>query len=158
MKYELVASCTVYARALSKERPRTGKGGHVYTPKRTQEYEKAVRHTAISQLEEGHVVPTGPVKLVVEIFDEVPMSWKPKERALALMSEIYPQRGDLDNRVKAIEDALNGVYYVDDKQIVKLQASMEYGQQNAIYIAVYKINKSGSSNEGDNKGSAGLGG
>lgn len=158
MKYELVASCTIHARALAKERPRTGKNGHVYTPKRTQEYEKIVRHTAISQLDEGHVVPTGPVKLVVEIFDEVPMSWGPKKRASALMGDVYPQRGDLDNRVKAIQDALNGVYYVDDKQIVKHQASMEYGQQDAIYIAVYKINKSGSRNEGDNKGSAGLGG
>lgn len=158
MKYELVASCTIHTRALAKERPRTGRNGHVYTPKRTQEYEKTVRYGAISQLEEGHVVPTGPVKLVVEIFDEVPMSWEPKKRALALVGDIYPQRGDLDNRVKAIEDALNGVYYVDDKQIVKLQASMEYGQQDAIYVAVYKMSKSGSSDESDNKGSAGVGG
>lgn len=32
------------------------------------------------------------------------------------------KRGDLDNRIKVILDALNGVAYEDDKQIVKIIA------------------------------------
>lgn len=36
-------------------------------------------------------------------------------------------RADLDNLSKCVLDALNGVAYVDDKQVIQLIASVEYG-------------------------------
>lgn len=35
-------------------------------------------------------------------------------------------RGDISNMVKAVEDALNGLAWVDDRQIVSLDATMEW--------------------------------
>lgn len=152
---KFIASFEKSIRALSKERPRAGRSGVFYTPKKTQKYENAIRNKAISELPDGHKVPVGPVRLVVHITDEVPISWSSRERAKALAKRIYPKKGDLDNRVKAIEDALNGVYYVDDVQIVELEASMSYAAENRVYVAVYEI---GSHDEGNNESSVGVGG
>lgn len=42
-----------------------------------------------------------------------------------------PQRsGDLSNRIKVLEDAMQGVVYADDKQIVEIHASRHEDKQN----------------------------
>ena len=46
---------------------------------------------------------TGPVTLTVTWFRKI-------------------RRGDLDNRLKVLLDALNGVLYVDDDQVVEIHA------------------------------------
>tara|TARA_R100000664_G_C2720751_1_gene114327 strand:- start:138 stop:374 length:237 start_codon:yes stop_codon:yes gene_type:complete len=38
-------------------------------------------------------------------------------------------RGDLDNVIKAVNDALNGVLYQDDRQIVSIRARQQYAQK-----------------------------
>jgi Holliday junction resolvase RusA-like endonuclease len=45
----------------------------------------------------------------------------------------YP-KGDLDNYVKLVLDALNRILYHDDKQIVSLHASKQYSNYNKIII------------------------
>lgn len=40
------------------------------------------------------------------------------------------RRGDLDNRIKAVLDALNGVLYKDDKQVVELHAFLADDKHN----------------------------
>ena len=151
----LLAKFTARVKPLSKERPRTGKNGHVYTPKRTQEYEQAIRAAAIMQLPEGFQIPTTPVKLFVLCQNEVPKSWSKAKQARALTFQIYPSRGDLDNRVKAVSDALNGVYYIDDVQVVQLEAKMQYGLGDMVHAAIYEV---AGSNEDDNESSVGVGG
>ena len=84
-----------------KERPRVV-NGHAYTPSRTRVYEKAVRILAGAQWREPLA---GPVEVEVCV-------WMPDYR-----------RRDLDNCVKAITDALNGIAYADDSQIVRLVAT-----------------------------------
>lgn len=41
------------------------------------------------------------------------------------------RRGDIDNLVKTVLDALNGVAYVDDRQVVHLQAAVVLGASEA---------------------------
>lgn len=135
----LLATLALKDKALAKERPRAGKSGHFYTPKRTQEYEQTIRNAAIQQLPEGYEVPTAPVKLEILTVDEIPSSWTPQAQAAASMGRITPKRGDLDNRVKAILDALNGVYYVDDIQVAELHSKMLYGVESEVHVAVHKL-------------------
>ena len=45
-------------------------------------------------------------------------------------------RSDLDNVVKAVQDALNGVIYKDDAQIVSLHATKKYDMSPGIEILV----------------------
>jgi len=119
-------------KAISKQRPRTGKAGHFFTPKRTRDYERAVREMA-------EVFVAGPpvdfpIALSVQIVHEVPKSWPQWKRDLALAKKIYPTRGDLDNKVKAISDALNGIVFIDDVQVCQLSAKMDYGQSELIVV------------------------
>lgn len=138
-------------RPVAKERPRSSRG-HFYTPKRTREYEDAVRLAAARALQAANASPfMGPVILFVETVNAVPKSWPKDRKAAALAQRIYPNKGDLDNRVKAISDALNGVFYVDDVQIVRSVATMRYGEQDSIHAVVYKITGEGSDHEEDNK-------
>lgn len=49
---------------------------------------------------------------------------KPIDGMLAVTMRVYRARrsGDLDNRIKIVLDALNGIAYHDDKQIVEIHA------------------------------------
>lgn len=46
------------------------------------------------------------------------------------------RKPDLDNLVKALKDALTGIVWKDDAQIVSLCARKTYGDRPAIYVKV----------------------
>lgn len=119
--------------AVSKERPRVGKSGHVYTPKRTKDFENKIAAHAVKVLD-GPV--TYPLKVSVTIWETPPKTWPPEKRLLALHGLVVPTRGDLDNQVKAITDGLNGVAYVDDVQITRIDANRVYGIRNRILVTI----------------------
>lgn len=120
-------------KAVSKERPRTGKGGHVYTPKRTQKFEKMVAEAGATLLRQPY---TCPVKVWVEIREPIPKSFPKWKQEAARLRLISPQVGDLDNKIKAITDGLNGVCYIDDKQINHVGGIRVYGDNHEIYITI----------------------
>lgn len=153
----LLASFEVTLEPVAKERPRAAGNGHFYTPKKTQEFEQKIRLAAIGQLPAGFVIPTGPVQLRVFTVSSIPKSWKAAERYAAATGQLYPKRGDLDNRVKAISDALNGVYYLDDIQVVSLRADMAYGLEPKISVAVYDVKSLGSGDEEHNESGIAMG-
>ena len=143
-------------KAISKQRPRTGRSGHFFTPKRTRDFERAIREMAEVFLVRDPV--TFPVMLDVKITHAVPKSWKGDQRAFALGGWIYPKRGDLDNKVKAISDALNGLVFIDDVQIVDLHAQMRYGGAELVEVTVaragYTLEEMRRLNEEDNSSGA----
>ncbi|MDO7787891.1 RusA family crossover junction endodeoxyribonuclease [Desulforamulus aquiferis] len=95
-------SFTVPGRPVPKQRPRMGKGGIVYTPKNCREYEGKVAKTAHTIFRRPYA---GPVALEVNLF-------------------LASRPGDLDNYVKSISDGLNGIAYLDDRQVVELKAKL----------------------------------
>lgn len=83
-----------------KGRPRHSKNGHTYTPEATRNAEKIIRDLALlSGLREPY---EGPVSVRLEFF-------LPDRR-----------RVDCDNLAKLTTDALNGIAFKDDSQIVRL--------------------------------------
>lgn len=96
----------------SKQRPRSTRSGHTYTPKETREYEHF-----ISQAYSGVAFLEGPLHVTL-VFDNDKTEIIIRE--LPLTKTPSKLRGDIDNYAKAILDALNGVAYTDDKQIVRL--------------------------------------
>ena len=108
-------SKTVPVAVQAKERPRTGKNGHVYTPKKTQDCELAIREQFASCPMFLH-----PVKLSIKISERVPKIKTDGARFLR------PSKSDLDNKVKTVTDALNGVLYRDDRQISSIVAECVY--------------------------------
>lgn len=103
----------------AKERPRSGKGGRMFTPPETRKFEAKVREWAEAQ---GEVCVRFPLRVSLTVFEETD-----NEDYLA-----YPYRfntkGDVDNLAKSVLDGINGVLYVDDKQIAKLNIARQYSK------------------------------
>tara|TARA_R110000744_G_scaffold2592_8_gene10334 strand:- start:1570 stop:2052 length:483 start_codon:yes stop_codon:yes gene_type:complete len=131
----LLFALSTSMKALSKGRPRAGKSGHFYTPKRTRDFEAAIREAGEFAAIELALCP---VRLVVRIVHEVPVSWPKWKRAAAEAGLYSPTQGDLDNKTKAISDALNGIAYMDDCQICNLDAEMTYGASESIKVWVHR--------------------
>lgn len=94
-----------------KERPRFARRtGHAYTPEKTKQAEKEIAY--MWKLEHPGVKLKGP------LFLEMVFNLKPPKGPHGP----YPtKRPDIDNLEKLITDALNGVAYEDDKQIVQVK-------------------------------------
>ena len=50
-------------------------------------------------------------------------------------------KADLDNLVKFVCDALNGIFYKDDSQIVSIYASKVWGAEDYVFVKVSPTNK-----------------
>lgn len=136
--YKLVNSdecveLTIRQKAVSKQRPRTGKGGHFFTPKATRDFEKYVAKVAATAVARPF---TCPVSVSIIIKDPIPASYKGIKRAAAELNLISPPVGDLDNKCKAITDAMNGIVYVDDRQIKQQHSTRIYGDEYLIRVTV----------------------
>lgn len=106
-----------------KQRPRaTVRGGiaRIYTPEKTVAYEKAIGRIAAAAMA-GRKPFEGPLSVSMRFRFEPPKSTTKTRRARLLAGEeAYIGVFDLDNLAKACADAMNGVVFVDDKQIVRL--------------------------------------
>lgn len=121
-----------------KGRPRfTSAGGfaRAYTDAQTANAEAWVRACAIEQV--GQHVLDGPVSLTMDIAIAPPASWPKKRRAAALAGATFPTgKPDLDNSIKLVADALNGILWHDDKQIVRVTARKFYAAQPCTTLRV----------------------
>lgn len=108
----------------AKGRPRFRRVGNfvqTYTPAKTAKAERAIRQ--ISGIDA--VMLTGPVGLQLVALFRVPKSW-PKAKRDAAHGRYYTGARDLDNVVKLVQDALNGVAFADDRQIASIRAEARY--------------------------------
>ncbi len=113
-------------------------GGHarMYTPTRTLNYESKVALFA-AQAMKGLDLFDGPLTLGLVLTMAIPSSWSIKKRELALSGGIIPTvKPDCSNVLKAVEDAMNGIVYFDDKQIADLRVSKRYGEIPSVLVTV----------------------
>mgnify|MGYP001586514768 CR=1 FL=1 len=134
-KQRLVA-LTVDGKPIAKGRPRFGKGGHTYTPEITGNAEEIMQ----GEMRQACATPLeGPLQLSVVFCFRRPKSW-PKAQRDAVDNGHEPMhvgKPDLDNLVKLVQDAGNGILWRDDAQIVRLEAIKVYGAENETVINVF---------------------
>lgn len=106
---ERVVLFTVDGRPVPKGRPRVTRHG-TYTPKSTQIFEAAVK-TGEKPFEDGEALD-----VMVNAYFPIP-SGTPKRERDGLHLTPYLKRGDIDNIIKAVLDALNGYAYKDDSAV-----------------------------------------
>ncbi len=128
----------IFITPFGKERPRVAMiGGHprIYTPKSTETYEKEIRKAW--EKVNGSEPFTGP--LVVRLYFGLPVpKSETKGRKLQMLErKIRPAtKPDIDNLAKSVLDALNGVAYKDDNQIVTMLAKKCYTEIPCVKIIV----------------------
>jgi Holliday junction resolvase RusA-like endonuclease len=125
--------------AVAKGRPRMTRTGRAFTPKRTVNAEAFVRMAAADAMA-GQPPIDGPVRVVMRAVTVPAASWSKKRQAVALAGGERPtKRPDLDNQLKLITDAINGIVYRDDCQICEVRASKQYGPQAVTVVTVEAI-------------------
>ena len=119
-----------------KERPRAamiaGKP-RIFTPKTTEAYEKEIRAAWVRA--NGDKPMDGPLRARIYFGLPIPKSETKANRLAMALRKVFPtKRPDLDNLVKSVLDALNGVAYEDDCQIVTMLSKKNYAE--APYVKV----------------------
>ena len=136
----------VDGRVQPKQRPRVvrnryTKKAHALTPQATVDYENKVKASFYEACDGEKFFLTGAVQMTLNVYVEIAKSTPKKTREKMLTGELKPitRTGDLDNLYKAITDALNGVAYSDDSQIIDATIRKFYGEQARAEITIREV-------------------
>ena len=134
----LVVTFSVDGDPVPKSRPRFARRGQfvqTYTDAKTIDYETHVAIKARQAI--GSSEPLKGALIVFLYFRyEVPASYSKKRKEACLEGLEYPKRIDIDNVYKSITDAMNGIVYLDDSQIVEAHITKVYAETAGANIMV----------------------
>lgn len=83
----------------------------------------------------------GALAFRVGVYLPIPQSWSRKKHAAAIAGTQWPEasRQDLDNFIKFASDCMNGLFFVDDRQIVSIESVKKYSETPRWEIQVIQI-------------------
>ena len=125
---------TVKGDPVGKQRPRFSRG-RTYTPKKTVDYESLIASKASQAMGSSEPLQT-PVAIFIWISHAIPASYSKKRKEACLNGLDWPKKPDLDNVAKVFLDAMNGIVYKDDVQVVKLRVSKRYDTDSRVDVLV----------------------
>ena len=138
---------TILGEPQSKARPRfyhNGRFVQTYTPEQTVSYENLVKLSYMQQCsdEDGNAQRlNGAIRAEIRAFFQIPKSTTKKKHDMMADGKIRPVtvRKDADNVAKGILDALNGIAYDDDRQIVELLVYKFYSETPKAVVFLEEI-------------------
>jgi Holliday junction resolvase RusA-like endonuclease len=135
-----IRKLVIPGKPLGKQRVRVPKRGRPYTPDQTVNYEAVVKALYIEKY--GMEKPLeGPVMINIVAFYQIPKSAsKARQRGMKDWTIRPTVRPDIDNVLKIITDALNGVAYLDDKQIIECSVNKCYAEAPAVLVTISELN------------------
>ena len=105
------------------------------TPEATKDYESLIRWSFTQA--GGKYMGDKCITLNIVAVYPIPKSFSKSKRQLAMEGRIFPKvKPDLDNMAKAVLDALNGVCYADDKQVIAFSSCKKYGTEPRLEVEV----------------------
>jgi Holliday junction resolvase RusA-like endonuclease len=130
----LVLETRVFGLPIAQGRPRAFKTPagqvRVYDPANARDWKRTVQAQVISQKPAAPV--DGPLAVALRFYLPRPQSLPRRE--------LFPaKRPDAENLAKAVLDAMEGVVYRDDAQIVRLNVSKDYGPAPGVLILVERV-------------------
>lgn len=141
-----LVSFTIKAVPQPQLRPRIASFGghpHVYDPKSTRDFKRIV--TKLASDEMGKTEPIdGPLKVALTFYRPVQQSLS--KRAFdkrAVGDELPTVKPDVSNYLKAVEDALNGVAWVDDRLITTEIIKKRYSTTPRIKLKIWRDSPDG---------------
>lgn len=124
---------------MAKQRPRVLKNGITYTPKETVDYETLVKQLYITQHYQRQLGGSLQVKIIA--YFPIPKSSSRKVCTAMEQGSIRPtKKPDWDNIGKLITDALNGLAYHDDSQIVSCLVEKYYSELPRVEVEISNEN------------------
>lgn len=118
-----------------KGRPRFTRKGIAFTPADTRSYETALAWAGKEAMRGAKPIES-PLTVVVVAHMPIPMSWSQKRQRMALAGETRPtSKPDTDNLLKTL-DALNGIVWRDDAQIVDVRCVKIYSERPRLVVTV----------------------
>lgn len=126
-----------------KGRPRaTASGGHarMFTPAKTRRYEDLIRLEA-GRVMEGRGQLQGPTKVTIRAYIPMPQALaKHKTKGPAAEAGVIRPltKPDVDNMAKVI-DALNGIVWPDDNQVVELTVEKFYSSRPRLELTAGEL-------------------
>ncbi len=136
----MIITFTIPGKPVAKGRHKTGKWG-MYTPKETANAEAFIKMLAFEAMNKAKAkIIEGPVHLSMVITHPIPKAWSKKKRHQAIEGNILPTvKPDIDNVEKLVSDALNGIVWVDDKQVCMVDKVKIYGEIPQIGITIAEL-------------------
>jgi Holliday junction resolvase RusA-like endonuclease len=126
----------VHADPQGKGRPKFTRQGRAYTPAKTVSYETLIAKSAQEAMGASDPLET-PVAVYVYISMPIPKSYPKKKRQACLDGFERPLKTpDCDNVAKAFLDAMNGIVYKDDCQVVSLHVTKVYSEVGMVEVLV----------------------
>ena len=125
-----------------KGRPKFARRGNfvqTYTDKKTTSYEDLVRfHANIAMVDLAPLESAVAVYIYIKLA--VPKSYSKKRTEACLSGLERPtKKPDWDNVAKSICDAMNGIVYMDDTQIVDAHVTKVYAANAGVDVGVKEI-------------------
>jgi Holliday junction resolvase RusA-like endonuclease len=122
-----------------KARARTGKG-FAYTPEKTVLYENLIKSVFIQDKCKRVQSEGQPLTMHIRAFYPIPKSISQKVKDFMLQNQIRPtKKPDADNVLKVVADALNGIAYHDDTQIVTAIVEKYYGEEPRVEVEIWEV-------------------
>lgn len=132
-------SFVVQGEPIAKGRPRFSRRGsfiHTYTPEKTKDYESLVQQNYTAQCN-GEYAGDSPMIINIDAYFPIPKSVSKIKRQKMISNEIKKtSRPDVDNVGKSICDALNGLAWKDDSQIVEATIRKFYSDAPHVVVTI----------------------
>ena len=112
----------------------TGRGGVFVNGSSTEQSKmKQALEVAVTKFEETHARKFLPYSLDKDLHLNVTFYYAIPTGREDLIGRGYRGHAvDLSNLLKFVEDAMNGIIFVDDSQLVRIHMSKQYGETNAM--------------------------
>lgn len=140
----MIVSFTIPGPPKGKARPKVthAKNGAsvTYTPDATVAYEELVRARYTTEAKGYRFPDNAALRMEIEAYFPVPKSSSKRIKAGMLNGQIRPtKKPDTDNIIKIICDALNGIAYKDDAQIVSNSIDKLYANDGFVAVRIKDI-------------------
>jgi len=133
---------TIDGTPVGKARARVLRSGGAYTPAKSVNYETAIGWAARDAMR-GRQPFVGGVTVTAAFDMPIPVSWSKRKQAMAITGQLTPGRPDLDNMMKAVLDALNGVAFQDDASVLSITARKRFSTSPKTICTVSPTNPEG---------------
>lgn len=132
---------TIPGEPVAQGRPRFSRRGKyvsTYDPPKSKAYKEHVKQIARQEL---HIEPmTGSIMINVKVYRGIQKAGSKLTKRQKQDGIIRPTvKPDTDNYYKAVSDALTGIVWVDDNQIVEMHVSKWYSDTPRVEIEVEEL-------------------